>query len=85
MITLAILAEDECLILQAQTLELAIRNQSRRIESEPWDIEGLKVQAVIEHKTVRRSGPVWVRSWLLDGHRIGHNALMGAFRKARAG
>lgn len=80
MITLAIPPEDECLILQAQTVELAVRNQSRRIESDAWDIAGLKVQAVVEHKKVRGAGPVWVRTWKLEGRRIGHNALMGALR-----
>lgn len=78
MISLPVSAEDECLLLQLRTLEFAIRNQSRRVESETWEIEGLKVQSVIE-----REPALWKRTWLLDGHRIGWNALVFKFREAR--
>jgi len=79
MITLALSAEDELLILQAQTLVMAVRNQSRLVESEPWTFGPLSVQAVVERKPIHKVQN-WKKTWKLDGHRIGFNALLGVIR-----
>jgi len=79
MITLGLTPEDELLILQAQTLVFAIQNQSRLVESDPWTFGPLSVRAVIERKPCRQVQN-WKKTWKLDGHRIGFNALLGEIR-----
>lgn len=79
MITLAAEPQDEILILQAETLLLATKNSSTRIESEPWTYGPLTVQAVVEQKTIRNA-TVWRKSWKLNGRQIGHNALRRKLR-----
>jgi hypothetical protein len=65
--------------LMAQTLAFAIQHQSRHVESDFWNIGGLKVQCVVVRKPVRKK-LTYVRYLHADGWRMSKNALLWKLR-----
>ena len=72
--------EEELRHLKVSTLALAHQLQARTIESDVWEIAGLRIQVRVKRERHRGKEALFAR-WYVEGRRRGENSLLYSLRR----